>query len=65
MQIIDNQIIYANHIVECDPTIGSAEFMLEYVQMMADSLSADGSANDHIIELDDMNNDGSWTVIFK
>lgn len=53
-----NKIIFAKHVVICSPDVADAE----YLAIMADSLSPDGSAKQHVRELDRMNNDGSWTV---
>ena len=58
MKILGNKIVYPTHTVECDVVVADAEYMVE----MAGCLSTNGSAKQHIIELDNMNNDGSWTV---
>jgi hypothetical protein len=58
-QVENNVIRYATHSVVCDPKVAREHYMIE----MADSLSADGSAEDHTGELEAMNNDGSWTVL--
>lgn len=57
-----NKIIYADHVVVCDATIGSKEFIDEYVRNMAKDLSPNGTAQEHKKELHYMNNDGSWKV---
>lgn len=57
-KIVDNKIIYADHAVVGDPTIVDAEYLAE----MAEELSEEGGREDHIIELEEMNNDGTWTV---
>lgn len=59
MKIVDNKIIYNDHSVVCDPDVANEEYM----QFMADELSVNGSAEDHINELDYMNNDGTWSII--
>ena len=58
MQIQANKIVYANHSVICDPDVYSSEYMED----MASHLSPLGNARIHEEELEDMNNDGSWTV---
>ena len=59
MQVVDNKIIYANHVVVCDPVVASTDYM----KMMAESLSENGTADDYYEELEHMNNDGSWSII--
>lgn len=56
--IKNNEIHFADHIVVCDPDVADPEYMQE----MAASLSDEGSMAGHMNELEDMNNDGSWTV---
>lgn len=58
MKIEGNKIIYADHKVVCDPSCADEE----YVHMMAESLSVDGSMHDHRCELHAMNNDGTWKL---
>lgn len=60
MQLQNNQIIYSDHVVSLDPALHAS--MPEYLAEMADTLSANGSAQQHDEELDFMNNDGSWTI---
>jgi len=61
MRMQANEIIYADHKVILDPKLHIQ--MPEYLGEMAEELSLTGSAQDHIEELESMNNDGSWQVL--
>lgn len=60
MRIKWNSIIYTDHIVILDPELHVK--MAGYVIDMSEMLSEDGSMEDHIQQLEIMNNDGSWRV---
>ena len=53
-----NKIYYADHVVVCDPTYATPEYMSD----MESELSSDGDAKKHKRELYFVNNDGTWTV---
>ena len=57
-KIEHNKIVYADHSVVCDLDVYTSSYMDE----MHALLSANGSAEDHISELDAVNNDGTWTI---
>ena len=67
MATIDkNKIIYPDHVIVFDEALVSKfkeEEFPGYMEDMVSWLTPDGSAEDHEQELDDMNNDGSWTVV--
>jgi hypothetical protein len=60
MKVVDNTIVYSDHIVVCDPAIHAD--MPEYVAEMAQGLSLDGDMRTHARELRLMNNDGTWGI---
>ena len=53
-----NKIVFADHSVVCDLDVYTAAYMGD----MYFVLSEDGSPQDHIEELDAVNNDGTWTI---
>ena len=58
MKIQGNKILYDTHAVVCDPSVAS----VSYMESMADSLDPNGTAGEHMDELEAMNNDGAWSV---
>lgn len=56
--IIKNMIFYRDHVVVCDPSVYSEEYMTD----MIDELTPDGDKRTHAAELRAMNNDGSWGI---
>lgn len=59
--IKDNAIMFNDHKVVLELELHVD--MPDYIHEMFGLLSADGTAEDHVNELEDMNNDGSWTVV--
>lgn len=59
-----NTINYPHHVVICDTDtypVGEKE-TIDYLTDMQETLSADGTADDHVAELESINNDGTWVV---
>ena len=56
--IVGNAIKYADHTVYCQKDLAKPEYM----QDMRDTLSRNGTADQHRKELDSHNNDGTWYV---
>lgn len=59
-RIVNNHICYSTHDVVLEMLLHKA--MPNYVLEMADWLSDEGDAQEHLDELERGNNDGSWTI---
>lgn len=57
-----NFIQYATHRVVCDANLLEQPGMEDYLELMQEELTPNGSAEEHVEQLTDCNNDGSWTV---
>lgn len=56
--IYQNRIQYPTHNVLCDPAVHTEDYIID----MAKSLTDNRTAAQHRKELNDMNNDGTWTI---
>lgn len=59
-RIVNNRICFLNHNIVLDPALHAT--MPDYIFEIAEGLSEAGGPSDHRQELEDMNNDGSWTI---
>lgn len=58
-KIVNNTILYPTHTVVCDKEVATTDYMLD----MLFELTEDGTPEQHLQQLEDVNNDGSWTIV--
>jgi hypothetical protein len=60
MQINGNKIIYATHVVVCDPSCASPEYMKIMAELLEDANAP--TMREHARTLRYHNNDGTWGI---